>query len=110
MLDYYLAHEDYGFTQDRPSLCFAFELKKFSDTRYELHLHFNDQIITDPSGSGIPRQSIAPVDRISNIPDIVAFEKYMNSGYAHVQNWIANSILQIITTPSAEIQMITVPC
>ena len=34
----------------------------------------------------------------------------MNSGYSHVQNWIANSILQIITTPSAEIQMITVPC
>lgn len=108
-LDFYLAHEDYGFTAERPSLCFAFELKKFSDTRYELHLHFNDQMLNDPSGSGIPRQSIAPVDRISNVPDVDAFNKYMKSGYAHIQNWIANTVLQTVTTPEAEIQMITVP-
>ena len=110
MLNYYLTHENYGYSADRPSLCFAFELKKYSDTRYELQMHFNDQIITDPAGSGIPRQSIAPVDRISNVPDMEAFNKYMKSGYAHVQNWIANTILKLVTVPTAEIQMITVPC
>ena len=77
MLDYYLAHEDYGFTDDRPSLCFAFEIKKYSDTRYELKLHFNDQILSDPAGSGIPRQSLSPVDRISNIAKSEEFKKYM---------------------------------
>jgi hypothetical protein len=110
MLNYYLAHPDYGFSANRPALCFAFEIKKFSDTRYELHLHFNDQIITDPYGAGIPRQSVAPVDRISNVPDVTSFNKYMKSGYAHVQNWIANTILKMVTTPDASIQMITVPC
>jgi hypothetical protein len=34
----------------------------------------------------------------------------MMSGYAHMQNWIANTVLQIVTVPTAEIQMITVPC
>ena len=103
MLNYYIAHKDYGFSADRPSLCFAFEIKKFSDTRYELDLHFNDAFLTDPAGSGIPRQSLASVDRISNIADIASFKKYMNSGYAHIQNWIANTILQEVTGPKAEI-------
>lgn len=84
MLDYYLAHPDYGYTKDRPSICFAFEIKKFSDTRYELDLHFNDQFLIDPAGSGIPRQSLATIDRISNVADVTSFKKYMNSGYAHV--------------------------
>lgn len=93
MLNYYLAHQDYGFAAERPSLCFAFEIVKFSDTRYELRLHFNDQILTDPAGSGIPRQSLSPVDRISNIAKSDEFHKYMLSGYAHIQNWIANTVL-----------------
>jgi hypothetical protein len=43
------------------------------------------------------------VDRISNVPDMEAFNKYMKSGYAHVQNWIANTILKLVTVPTAEI-------
>ena len=55
LLNYYLAHPDYGLVAHRPAVCFAFEIDKLSDSRYELHMHFNDQAHTDEDGAGIPR-------------------------------------------------------
>ena len=94
LLDFYIEHPNYGLEEERPGLCFAFEIVKYSDQRYELHLFFNDQIIKDRDGSGIPRQALDAVDPTSNNADIVAFDKYMNSGFSHIQNWVANTILQ----------------
>ena len=44
IMDLYLEHPDYAIAENRPGLCFAFEIIKYSDMRYELHLHFNDQM------------------------------------------------------------------
>ena len=42
IMDLYLQHPDYSLTPERPGLCFAVEIVKYSDLRYELHLFFND--------------------------------------------------------------------
>ena len=42
LLNFYVEHPDYGISDNRPGMCFAFEIIKMSDTRYELHLHYND--------------------------------------------------------------------
>lgn len=58
----------------------------------------------------MPRQAVSTVDETNYHADIEAFNKYMHSGYAHVQNWVANTILQQATgDPDANIAMITVP-
>jgi len=66
LLNLYVEHPNYGLNQDlefvtnsslvyRPPICFGFEIKKLSDSRYELHMHYNDQSHTDEEGAGIPR-------------------------------------------------------
>lgn len=42
LLQVYLEHPQYSIDENRPGLCFAVEIVKFSDARYELHLFFND--------------------------------------------------------------------
>ena len=70
LLNYYLEHPDYGIADNRPAICFGFEIIKSSDTRYELHLHYNDQTDNDVDGSGIPRQLYPSWDPIQNSPDL----------------------------------------
>ena len=73
-MELYLKHPDYALKDNRPGLCFAFEIVKYSDMRYELHLHFNDQIQEDPSArAGIPRQSVPTYDPIQNAANTVAY-------------------------------------
>lgn len=84
LLELYLEHPDYAIDPERPGLCFAFEILKYSDQRYELHLYFNDQILKDQDGSGVPRQALDSFDPTSNNADLISFGKYMNSGYAHI--------------------------
>ena len=55
LLNFYLEHPDYGIAENRPPICFGFEIIKLSDSRYELNMHYNDQSHTDEDGSGIPR-------------------------------------------------------
>jgi hypothetical protein len=38
----YLNDPDYGYAQDKPQICFTFEIIKQSDARFEVHLHYND--------------------------------------------------------------------
>ena len=42
LLRYYLEHPDYGISENRPAMCFGFQIVKKSDSRYELHMHYND--------------------------------------------------------------------
>lgn len=56
LLHYYVQHPNYGIAENRPLICFGFEIVKRSDSRYELHMHYNDQSQTDEDGAGIPRQ------------------------------------------------------
>lgn len=42
LLNYYVEHPDYGISETRPLVCFGFEIIKLSDSRYELHMHYND--------------------------------------------------------------------
>ena len=42
LLDYYVRHPNYGIAENRPAMCFGFEVIKKSDSRYELHMHYND--------------------------------------------------------------------
>ena len=110
LLDYYLRHPDYGLRAHRPPVCFAFDIRKLSDSRYELHMHYNDQAHTDEDGAGIPRQLYPSWDPISNSPDLKSYKKYVQNGYAHFQNWVANVILREATDlDDASIAMVTVP-
>lgn len=43
ILNYYIEHPNYGISDRRPAICFGFEIIKLSDSRYELHMHYNDQ-------------------------------------------------------------------
>jgi len=42
LLRYYVEHPNYGITDNSPAICFGFEIIKISDSRYELHMHYND--------------------------------------------------------------------
>jgi len=42
LLDYYIEHPNYGISDNRPAICFGFEIIKLSDSRYELRMHYND--------------------------------------------------------------------
>ena len=106
-----MRHPNYTYTSDRPGLCFAFNIQKHSDSRYEVDLMFNDQMDKDMAGSAIPRQGLpawSPIDPVANIP---AFKKYVKEGYSFMQNLIANTILRYATNGTAEasIAMVIVP-
>lgn len=64
----------------------------------------------DPDGAGVPRQVFPSVDPIRNSADKESFEKYMHSGFAHIQNWVANTVLQeSVGVEGSSISMVTVP-
>lgn len=70
---------------------------------------FNDQIEEDFYSAGIPKQTESVWDPIQPQANIKAFYKYMNGGYAVMQNLIANTVLRYATNQNASISMITVP-
>jgi hypothetical protein len=105
----YVRHPEYSYDLDRPGLCFAFWIKKLSDTRYDISLMFNDQFEDDFQSAGVPKQTESVWDPIKPQANVKAFYKYMNSGYAIMQNLIANTILRYNTNETASIAMITVP-
>lgn len=41
-LDEYLVHEQYGWEDDRPGICFGFQVHEHADNDYEVELMFND--------------------------------------------------------------------
>ena len=75
-------------------MCFAFEIKRHSDFRYDVRLFYNDQIDRDYFGSGIPKQNLPSWSPIRNSADLTSFDKYVHGGYSIMQNWIANTILR----------------
>jgi hypothetical protein len=105
----YLRHPEYGYDENRPALCFAFEIIKMSDARFEVHLHFNDQIDRDYYGSGVPKQNLDAWSPIRNAADLTSFDKYMFGGYSALQNWITNTIARVYIDPDVSIAMVIVP-
>lgn len=106
----YVRDPQYAYDDKKPGICFGFDIKKFSDSRFVVELLFNDQYEIDKAGAGIPNQGEPVWDPINPQTNIGAFNKYMNGGYSFLQNLIANAILrQSVIPQNASIAMITVP-
>jgi len=108
-MEMYLNDTEYGYDDNKPQLCFAFEIKKYSDQRWEVRMHYNDQIDRDYYGSGVPKQNLPSWSPIRNSADLSSFDKYMFGGYSLFQNWIANTILKQRINKRGSIAMVVIP-
>ena len=103
----YVQQDGYGWDEDKPAICFAFQVHENEDkNKYEIELFFRDQWPKMYNTINRLDQDPAP---ISEIPDILAYSRQAYAGLNLLQIFAANSILQRRIGPEAEIIMMTVP-
>ena len=92
-LDEYIASDKIGTDPNFEGICFAFAIhENDKKNKYELELFFNDMW---PGWlSSIPNQKKPVWNSYEYTPQIDHYFKWTQQGFAHMQNWVANTILK----------------
>lgn len=91
-LDAYISSPDVG-DEDHEGICFAFAIhENDAQNKYELELFYND--LWPGWLNAIPNQKRPVSNSYEYEPQIDAYNKYLTSGFANMQNWVANTLLK----------------
>ena len=92
-LEEYIASDKVGFDEDFEPICFAFAIHENDNrNKYELELFYND--LRPDWMQAIPNQKQPVWSSYEYAPKVKAYNEYQNSGFGHMQNWVANTILK----------------
>lgn len=92
-MDDYIASDKVGTSPDHEGVCFGFTIYENEEkNKYELELMFNDMW---PSWlRSIPNQKRPVWNSYEYTPEIEEYFMWTQQGFAHMQNWVANTILK----------------
>mmetsp|Transcript_63287 Transcript_63287/g.87401 ORF Transcript_63287/g.87401 Transcript_63287/m.87401 type:complete len:228 (+) Transcript_63287:625-1308(+) len=108
-METYLRDARYGLDNDKPAMCFGWELDKRADNKFDMTLRFMDQDEAAPGEAGIANINVPAWSPVATTVEGTAFDKYSNGGYLFLQNLAANTILRDNIDANGSIETIVAP-